>query len=132
MPQISFVFEASSPSKSRNQFSRRGLKLGRVRRRSRSSSVATGFTVRTCPERSLNVPVTDILWVPWMFWFEGLAMSPIRGSSATIDAVRTNRPFAAGDVPDTGVPPALAADMSIDERYDWHQAFLRRHPGVQA
>ena len=63
-----------------------------------------------------------------MFVFKRLAVSPIRGSSATIDAVRTNRPFAAGDVPDTGVPPALAADMSIDERYDWHQAFLRRHP----
>ena len=59
-----------------------------------------------------------------MFWFKRLAVSPIHGSSATIDAVRTNRPFAAGDVPDTGVPPALAADMSIDERvpnsYVWN------------
>jgi hypothetical protein len=63
-----------------------------------------------------------------MFLRKRRALSPFRGQSATIIVVRTNHPSAAGDVPDTGVPPVLAADMSIDERYDWHQAFLRRHP----
>ncbi len=34
----------------------------------------------------------------------------------------------AGDIPDTGVPAALAAEMSIAEQYEWHQRYLRRHP----
>jgi calcineurin-like phosphoesterase family protein/TAT (twin-arginine translocation) pathway-exported protein len=33
----------------------------------------------------------------------------------------------AGDIPDTGIPPAIAARMTIAEQYDWHQAYLRRH-----
>ena len=37
-------------------------------------------------------------------------------------------PSAAGDVPDTGVPAALAAGMTIAERYDWQRQYLRRHP----
>jgi hypothetical protein len=41
--------------------------------------------------------------------------------------VPANRLTAAGDVPDTGIPPVLAARMTIAEQYDWHQAYLRRH-----
>jgi hypothetical protein len=33
----------------------------------------------------------------------------------------------AGDIPDTGIPSAIAARMTIAEQYDWHQAYLRRH-----
>jgi hypothetical protein len=32
------------------------------------------------------------------------------------------------EVPDTGIPAALAAGMSMAERYQWHQTYLRRHP----
>src|SRR3954471_6613347 len=39
----------------------------------------------------------------------------------------TNRSTAPGDIPDTGIPPALAARMTMAEQYDWHQAHLRRH-----
>jgi len=34
---------------------------------------------------------------------------------------------AAGEIPDTGIPPALAATMTMAEQYDWHQGYLRRH-----
>ncbi|MGY1864037.1 metallophosphoesterase [Nocardia gipuzkoensis] len=34
----------------------------------------------------------------------------------------------AGDVPDTGIPSHLAADMTITEQHEWHRAHLRRHP----
>lgn len=39
----------------------------------------------------------------------------------------TNQLTAAADIPDTGIPPAMAARMTIAEQYDWHQAYLRRH-----
>jgi hypothetical protein len=32
-----------------------------------------------------------------------------------------------GEVPDTGIPAVAAADMTMAERYDWHQSYLRRH-----
>jgi hypothetical protein len=32
-----------------------------------------------------------------------------------------------GDVPDTGIPAAIAAEMTMAERYEWHQRELRRH-----
>ncbi len=32
-----------------------------------------------------------------------------------------------GDLPDTGIPPAIAAGMSMAERHDWHASHLRRH-----
>ena len=35
---------------------------------------------------------------------------------------------AGGDIPDTGIPAAIAADMSMAEQHDWHRAYLRRHP----
>src|SRR6201991_3557020 len=38
-----------------------------------------------------------------------------------------NRLTAAGDIPDTGVPPAIAIGMTMAEQYEWHQAYLRRH-----
>jgi hypothetical protein len=38
-----------------------------------------------------------------------------------------NRLTVPGDIPDTGIPPAKAARMTIAEQYDWHQAYLRRH-----
>lgn len=31
------------------------------------------------------------------------------------------------DIPDTGIPGDIAAGMSMAERYEWHQSFLRRH-----
>jgi hypothetical protein len=34
----------------------------------------------------------------------------------------------AGEIPDTGIPPAVAANMTMAEQYDWHRAYLRRHP----
>jgi hypothetical protein len=37
-------------------------------------------------------------------------------------------PTAGGDIPDTGIPAAIAADMSMAEQHDWHRAYLRRHP----
>jgi hypothetical protein len=42
--------------------------------------------------------------------------------------VPTNRLSTAGEIPDTGIPPAVAADMTMAEQYDWHRAYLRRHP----
>ena len=41
--------------------------------------------------------------------------------------VPTNRLTAAGDIPDTGIPPGLASGMTMAEQYDWHQDYLRRH-----
>ena len=41
--------------------------------------------------------------------------------------VPTNFLTAAGEIPDTGIPPALAAGMTMAEQYEWHQAYLRRH-----
>lgn len=41
--------------------------------------------------------------------------------------VLTDRWTAARDIPDTGIPPAMAARMTMAEQYDWHRAFLRRH-----
>ena len=38
-----------------------------------------------------------------------------------------NRLTAPGEIPDTGIPPALAATMTMAEQYDWHQGYLRRH-----
>src|SRR4029079_18178067 len=38
-----------------------------------------------------------------------------------------NRLTAPGEIPDTGIPPALAATMTMAEQYDWHQGDLRRH-----
>jgi calcineurin-like phosphoesterase family protein len=32
-----------------------------------------------------------------------------------------------GEVPDTGIPAALAAGMTMAEQYEWHQTHLRRH-----
>lgn len=42
--------------------------------------------------------------------------------------VPTNRVNPSGETPDTGIPPALASHMSMAEQYDWHSAYLRRHP----
>ncbi len=39
----------------------------------------------------------------------------------------TNRRASAGDIPDIGIPPAMAA-ATMAEQYDWVQAHLRRHP----
>ncbi len=41
--------------------------------------------------------------------------------------VPTNFLTPAGEIPDTGIPPALAAGMTMAEQYEWHQAYLRRH-----
>jgi Calcineurin-like phosphoesterase/TAT (twin-arginine translocation) pathway signal sequence len=41
--------------------------------------------------------------------------------------VSTNFLTAAGEIPDTGIPPALVAGMTMAEQYEWHQAYLRRH-----
>src|SRR5258705_8160153 len=46
---------------------------------------------------------------------------------ATICVVPMNRLTAAGDIPDTGIPPAIAVGMTMAEQYQWHQAYLRRH-----
>src|SRR5258708_4946820 len=46
---------------------------------------------------------------------------------ATICVVPMNRLTAAGDIPDTGIPPALAVGMTMAEQYEWHQAYLRGH-----
>jgi Calcineurin-like phosphoesterase/TAT (twin-arginine translocation) pathway signal sequence len=32
-----------------------------------------------------------------------------------------------GDIPDTGIPPELAARLTMSEQYEWHQAYLQRH-----
>jgi hypothetical protein len=41
--------------------------------------------------------------------------------------VTSDRTPAEQDIPDTGIAPQTAAGMSIAERYEWHQAYLRRH-----
>jgi hypothetical protein len=41
--------------------------------------------------------------------------------------VSMNRLTAAGEIPDTGIPPEVAASMTMAELYEWHQAYLRRH-----
>ncbi|MFE9323314.1 metallophosphoesterase [Nocardia sp. NPDC052278] len=33
----------------------------------------------------------------------------------------------AGDLPDTGIPAANAAHMTMDEQHEWHRNYLRRH-----
>lgn len=33
-----------------------------------------------------------------------------------------------GLAPNTGIPAAAAARMTMDEQYDWHRSYLRRHP----
>ncbi|WP_216893348.1 metallophosphoesterase [Nocardia alni] len=33
-----------------------------------------------------------------------------------------------GLAPDTGIPAHLATRMTMDEQYDWHRSYLRRHP----
>ena len=38
-----------------------------------------------------------------------------------------NRLTADGEIPDTGLPPALAAELTMAEQFDWHQSHLRRH-----
>ena len=35
---------------------------------------------------------------------------------------------AAGDIPDTGVPAALAGRMTMAEQYEWHRSYLRSRP----
>jgi hypothetical protein len=47
------------------------------------------------------------------------------GHAAGMDSTS---PTGAGDVPDTGIPGAAAARMTMAERYDWHRSYLRRHP----
>ncbi|MFE3728115.1 twin-arginine translocation signal domain-containing protein, partial [Nocardia sp. NPDC059154] len=32
-----------------------------------------------------------------------------------------------GTVPRTGIPAQLAAQMTMDEQYDWHRSYLKRH-----
>lgn len=39
----------------------------------------------------------------------------------------TNRRSEPGEIPDTGIPESLASTMTMDEQYEWHQAYLRRH-----
>ncbi|MBB5912271.1 hypothetical protein BJY24_001138 [Nocardia transvalensis] len=39
----------------------------------------------------------------------------------------SNRLNPAGDIPDTGIPEALAATMTMAEQYEWHRSYLRRH-----
>jgi len=41
--------------------------------------------------------------------------------------VPTNFLTSAGEIPDTGIPPAIVAGMTMAEQYEWHQALLRRH-----
>jgi hypothetical protein len=38
-----------------------------------------------------------------------------------------NRLSASGEYPDTGIPETVAAALTMDEQYDWHRAYLRRH-----
>ncbi|GAA5041352.1 metallophosphoesterase [Nocardia callitridis] len=33
-----------------------------------------------------------------------------------------------GDVPDTGIPAALAAELTMAQQHEWHRGYLRRHP----
>lgn len=43
--------------------------------------------------------------------------------------IRVGVGHAAGvDIPDTGIPAALAGRMTTAEQYDWHRSYLRRHP----
>ncbi|MCW2516921.1 MAG: phosphoesterase [Mycobacterium sp.] len=42
--------------------------------------------------------------------------------------MEANRLNPEGDIPDTGIPGALAADMTMAEQWDWHRSYLRRHP----
>jgi 3',5'-cyclic AMP phosphodiesterase CpdA len=41
--------------------------------------------------------------------------------------VDVNPQAAEGDIPDTGIPRELAQHMTMDEQYDWHRQYLRRH-----
>ena len=36
-------------------------------------------------------------------------------------------PFGESDIPDTGIPRQAAAGMTMAERFEWHQSYLRRH-----
>jgi hypothetical protein len=45
----------------------------------------------------------------------------------TIGVVDGERLNPDGDIPRTGIPPRLAAGMTMAEQYDWHQTYLRRH-----
>jgi hypothetical protein len=47
--------------------------------------------------------------------------------STKIPLVPTNPQTAPGEIPDTGIPPAIAARTTMAEQYDWHQGYLRRH-----
>jgi hypothetical protein len=38
-----------------------------------------------------------------------------------------DRLTAAGEIPDTGISPAVATRLTMAEQYEWHQAFLRRN-----
>jgi hypothetical protein len=50
------------------------------------------------------------------------------GTTLGDDALVADNPVtAAGNIPDTGIPPTLAGGMTIAEQYEWHQAYLRRH-----
>jgi len=39
-----------------------------------------------------------------------------------------HRLTAVGNIPDSGIAPELAVEMTMAEQYDWHQSWLRRHP----
>lgn len=39
-----------------------------------------------------------------------------------------NRLAADDEIPDTGIPSTMAARITMAEQYEWHQAYLRRHP----
>jgi hypothetical protein len=41
--------------------------------------------------------------------------------------VAKKSPVPSGDLPDTGIPAAIAAGMSMAERHDWHRSYLRRY-----
>ncbi len=41
--------------------------------------------------------------------------------------VLRDRKTTAGEIPDTGIPAAMTARMTMTEQYEWHQSFLRRH-----
>lgn len=50
-----------------------------------------------------------------------------RGGDTPRSVVVTPNPLSAeADIPDTGIAPKTAAGMTMAERYEWHQAYLRR------
>ena len=61
--------------------------------------------------------------------FSGSSPAPVvlRADVGHDPVVPVRRLTAPGEVPDTGIPSALAARMTMAEQYEWHQAYLRRH-----